>query len=65
MEVVVQADMFDRGLQVDSRHLRLGAEPDGEVVACGAVPSGEDEFTFQTNLMDCGTKLSVSIMLFL
>ncbi|KAM9349935.1 uncharacterized protein ABDE67_009653 [Symphorus nematophorus] len=58
MEVVVQADVFDRGLQVDSRHLRLGSGSVSEGSACGAVPSGEEELTLRTNLMECGTKLS-------
>ncbi|XP_070775597.1 zona pellucida sperm-binding protein 3-like [Enoplosus armatus] len=58
MEVVVQADMFDMGLQVDGRHLRLGSESVSEGSACGAVPSGEAEFTIRAHLMDCGTKLS-------
>ncbi|XP_037642300.1 zona pellucida sperm-binding protein 3-like [Sebastes umbrosus] len=53
MRVVVQADMFETGLQVDGRHLRLG-----EGSSCAAVPSGEAEFTIQTHLRDCGTKLS-------
>ncbi|XP_061588220.1 zona pellucida sperm-binding protein 3-like [Cololabis saira] len=58
MEIVVQADLFDTGLQVDGEHLRLGSNflsKDGE---CGAVPSGEDDFTIVTQLTDCGTKLS-------
>ncbi|KAG7229305.1 hypothetical protein INR49_012963, partial [Caranx melampygus] len=59
MEVVVQADMFDTGLQVEGSHLYLGsgsiAEEGG---ACRAVPSGEAEFTIRAHLMDCGTKLS-------
>ncbi|XP_070701667.1 zona pellucida sperm-binding protein 3-like [Pempheris klunzingeri] len=58
MEVVVQADMFDAGLQVDGRHLRLGPDSVREGSACGAVPSGEAEFTIHAHLMDCGTKLS-------
>ncbi|XP_031611783.2 zona pellucida sperm-binding protein 3-like [Oreochromis aureus] len=56
MEVVVQADMFDTGLQVDGGHLRLGSDSAGE--ECGAVPSGEAEFTIRAQLVDCGTKLS-------
>ncbi|TNN35375.1 Zona pellucida sperm-binding protein 3 [Liparis tanakae] len=55
MRVVVQADMFDTGLQVDAAHLRLGS---GEGSECGAVSSGEAEFTIQAFLQDCGTKLS-------
>lgn len=60
MEVVVQADMFDTGLRVDGRHLRLGSDSAGEEKVCGAVPSGEAEFTIRTPLMDCGINLSVS-----
>ncbi|KAK2822377.1 hypothetical protein Q5P01_022442 [Channa striata] len=58
MEVVVQADMFGSGLEVDSRHLRLGSHSDVEGVACGAFPSGEAEFTIRAPLMDCGSKRS-------
>ncbi|KAM6920268.1 zona pellucida sperm-binding protein 3-like [Lycodopsis pacificus] len=58
MRVVVQADMFDTGLQVDVRHLRLGSDLVSEGSACGAVPSGEAEFTIQASLMDCGAELS-------
>lgn len=58
MWIVVQADMFDTGLQVDGRHLRLGSNPVRDGSSCGAVPSGEAEFTIQAHLTDCGTKLS-------
>ncbi|XP_044075147.1 zona pellucida sperm-binding protein 3-like isoform X2 [Siniperca chuatsi] len=58
MEVVMQADMFDTGLQVDGRYLRLGSHSVSEGSACGAVPSGEAEFSIRAHLMDCGTKLS-------
>ncbi|XP_029309659.1 zona pellucida sperm-binding protein 3-like [Cottoperca gobio] len=58
MRVVVQADMFDMGLQVDGKHLRLGSDSVSEGSACGAVPSAEGEFTIQAHLVDCGTKLS-------
>ncbi|XP_051261093.1 zona pellucida sperm-binding protein 3-like [Dicentrarchus labrax] len=58
MEVVVQADMFDKGLQVDGRHLSLGSGSASEGSACTAIPSGEAEFTLRADLMDCGTKLS-------
>ncbi|KAJ4918042.1 hypothetical protein JOQ06_002068 [Pogonophryne albipinna] len=57
MRVVVQADMFEKGLQVDYRHLRLGPGSVSEGSACGAVPSGEAEYTIQASLADCGTKL--------
>uniref|UniRef100_A0A3B5ACX0 Zona pellucida sperm-binding protein 3 n=1 Tax=Stegastes partitus TaxID=144197 RepID=A0A3B5ACX0_9TELE len=58
IEVVVQADMFDTGLRVDGRYLRLGTEPVNWGSECAAVSSGEAEFTIQAQLMDCGTKLS-------
>ncbi|XP_040911471.1 zona pellucida sperm-binding protein 3-like [Toxotes jaculatrix] len=58
MEVVVQADMFDIGLQVDGKHLRLGSDPVLEESACRAFPSGQAEFTIRAHLTDCGTKLS-------
>lgn len=65
MEVVVQADMFDRGVQVDGGHLRLGSDSESEGGACGAAPSGEAQFTLRTHLLGCGTKLSVSVYLLL
>ncbi|XP_026229444.1 zona pellucida sperm-binding protein 3-like [Anabas testudineus] len=58
MEVVVQADMFSTGLKVDGRHLRLGSDLVGGGSACGALPSGEDQFTVRAPLMECGTQLS-------
>ncbi|CAJ1072194.1 zona pellucida sperm-binding protein 3-like [Xyrichtys novacula] len=58
MEVVVQADMFNMGLQVEGRHLHLGSDTVAEGGACGAEPSGEAEFTIRTKLLDCGTSLS-------
>ncbi|KAM3603653.1 uncharacterized protein V6R79_000166 [Siganus canaliculatus] len=58
MEVVVQADMFESGLEVDVTHLRLGSEAVTEGTVCGAFPSGEAEFTIRAHLTDCGTKLS-------
>ncbi|XP_040026390.2 zona pellucida sperm-binding protein 3 [Gasterosteus aculeatus] len=58
MRVVVQADMFDMGIRVDGRHLRLGSDSMGEGSACGAVPSGEAEFTIQASLRNCGARLS-------
>ncbi|XP_037315249.2 zona pellucida sperm-binding protein 3-like [Pungitius pungitius] len=58
MRVVVQADMFGMGLQVDGRHLRLGSDSVSEGSACGAVPSGEAEFTIQASLRACGARLS-------
>lgn len=61
MEVVVQADMFNRGVQVEGRYLRLGAGAAAEGSACRAVPSGEAEFTIWAHLMDCGNTLSVRI----
>uniref|UniRef100_UPI0037E91C27 zona pellucida sperm-binding protein 3-like n=1 Tax=Semicossyphus pulcher TaxID=241346 RepID=UPI0037E91C27 len=58
MEVVVQADMFNTGLQVEGGHLHLGSDSESKGSECGAVPSGEAEFTIWTSLMACGTKLS-------
>ncbi|KAM9718630.1 zona pellucida sperm-binding protein 3-like [Menidia menidia] len=58
MEVVVRADLFESGLRVDGAHLRLGLNPPSDGGECGAVPSGEDEFTLLTWLTECGTKLS-------
>lgn len=56
----MQADLFDTGLVVDYKHLRLGPLPQSEGRPCGAVPLGEAEFSLRTRLMDCGTTLSVS-----
>ncbi|KAM9845050.1 zona pellucida sperm-binding protein 3-like, partial [Aulostomus maculatus] len=61
LEVVVQADMFDTGLLVEGAHLRLGSQPVGEGSPCGAVPSGDTEFTLQAHLMDCGSELSSTV----
>ena len=61
----MQADMFDSGLQVDGRHLRLGSDSVTVGGACGAVPSGEEEFTIRVQLNNCGTKLFVRIVLIL
>ncbi|XP_045907433.1 zona pellucida sperm-binding protein 3-like isoform X2 [Micropterus dolomieu] len=58
LEIVLQADMFDMGIQLDGRHLRLGSDSVSDGSACGAVPSGEAEFTIWAHHMDCGTKLS-------
>lgn len=63
MEVVVQADMFDKGLQVDGRHLRLGSGPASEDSTCRAAPTGEAEYTIRAHLMDCGIRLSVRIIM--
>lgn len=62
MEVVVQADLFDSGLKVDARHLRLGSEPPAEGSVCRAVLSTEAQFTFRSHLMDCGIQLSVNFL---
>ncbi|XP_038574038.1 zona pellucida sperm-binding protein 3-like isoform X2 [Micropterus salmoides] len=58
LEIVLQADMFDMGIQLDGRHLRLGSDSVSDGSACGVVPSGEAEFTIWAHHMDCGTKLS-------
>lgn len=64
MELLLQADLFNRGLQVDGRHLRLGSSPAAEGSACAATPSGEAGFTIWAPLMDCGMRRSVSIVAF-
>ncbi|TWW73945.1 Zona pellucida sperm-binding protein 3 [Takifugu flavidus] len=58
MELLVQADLFNRGLQVDGRHLHLGPSPAAEGSACAATPSGEAGFTIWAPLMDCGMSRS-------
>lgn len=63
MEVVVQADMFNTGLQVDATYLHLGSDAVGEGSACSASASGEAQFTIKAQLMDCGTKLSVCVVI--
>lgn len=62
MEVVVQADLFDSGLKVDARHLRLGSDPPAEGSACRVARSTHAEFTFLSQLMDCGIQLSVNFL---
>lgn len=62
MEVLVLADLFDSGLKVDARHLRLGSDPPAEGSACGAVQTTEAQFTFRSHLMDCGIQLSVNFL---
>lgn len=63
MEVVVRADMFDSGLEVDAGHLRLGSGPPREGGACRAEQSGEAQFTIRANLTDCGIQLSVNFLI--
>lgn len=63
MEVVVRADMFDSGLEVDAGHLRLGSGPPREVGVCRAEQSGEAEFTIRASLTDCGIQLSVNFLI--
>lgn len=62
MEVMVQADLFDSGLKVDARHLRLGSNPPAEGSACRAAQSAEAQYTIRSHLMDCGIQLSVNIL---
>lgn len=64
MELVVQADLFDRGIRVEAKHLSLGSGAESEGGVCRPAPSGEAEFTVWALLTDCGTHLSVSILLF-
>lgn len=64
MELVVQADLFNQGLRVDGRHLRLGSSWAAEGSVCRPAPLGEAEFIIWVYLMDCGMKLSVSIVSF-
>ena len=56
----MQANLIDTDLKVDGEHLRLGLNSLREGGECGAVQSGEEEFTILTWLTECGTKLSVS-----
>uniref|UniRef100_A0A3Q4BTN1 Zona pellucida sperm-binding protein 3 n=1 Tax=Mola mola TaxID=94237 RepID=A0A3Q4BTN1_MOLML len=63
MELVVQADLFDRGIRVEAKHLSLGSDAESEGGVCRPAPSGEAEFTVWALLTDCGTHLSVSILL--
>ncbi|XP_015228704.1 PREDICTED: zona pellucida sperm-binding protein 3-like [Cyprinodon variegatus] len=58
MEVVVQSDMFDKGIKVDGAHLKLGLNSPSDATECVAVQSGEEEFSLLTRFTDCGTKLS-------
>ncbi|KAM9789876.1 zona pellucida sperm-binding protein 3-like [Neosynchiropus ocellatus] len=58
LEVVIQADMFDNGLLVRGKHLRLGSGSAEEAGPCGAAASGPRQFSITAPLTQCGTKLS-------
>lgn len=62
IEVVINADLFAAGLPVYAEELRLGPESLLKVSAasCGAVQTGQSDFTIFAYFKDCGTKLSVS-----
>lgn len=62
MELLVQADLFHSGLQVDGAHLHLGTRPTAEGSACTATPSGGALFTIRAPLLGCGMRRSVSIV---
>lgn len=64
MELLLQADLFSRGLRVDGRHLRLGPSSAAEGGVCVATPSREAEFTIWAPLMGCGMKRSVRVAAF-
>lgn len=64
VEVVVQADLFDTGIEVDARHLRLGSGPPAEGSVCRAAQSSEAQFTLRSHLLDCGIQLSVNFLTF-
>ncbi|XP_061099403.1 zona pellucida sperm-binding protein 3-like isoform X1 [Conger conger] len=57
MEVAVKADLFGTGAVIDSSDLRLGPHPLGKGGKCGAVTSGEGQYTILAGLTDCGTEL--------
>lgn len=64
MELVLQADLFKTGLPVEPAHLRLGSDPAGVSGACRARPIGDGEsLTISADLLDCGTRRSVSTSL--
>lgn len=62
MELLVQADLFHSGLQVDGAHLHLGTRPAAEGRACTATPSGGALFTLRAPLLGCGMRRSVRIV---
>lgn len=63
IEVVINADLLASGLPVYAGELRLGPESLPSKVSpasCGAVQTGQSDFTILAYYKDCGTKLSVS-----
>ncbi|XP_055058871.2 zona pellucida sperm-binding protein 3b [Misgurnus anguillicaudatus] len=63
MEIVMHADLFATGLPVYAEELWLGPDSIMNKVSggsCGAVQSGELEFTVVSNYKDCGTTLSIT-----
>ncbi|XP_030630671.1 zona pellucida sperm-binding protein 3b [Chanos chanos] len=60
IEVVVKADLFETGILVEPEDLWLGASSGHEgksQYVCGAVSTGESEYTVYAELNDCGTQL--------
>lgn len=66
IEVVINADLLASGLPVYAEELRLGPESlpskvlPASPASCGAVQTGQSDFTIFAYFKDCGTKLSVS-----
>ncbi|XP_048020804.1 zona pellucida sperm-binding protein 3b [Megalobrama amblycephala] len=63
IEVVINADLLASGLPVYGEELRLGPESLPSKVSpasCGAVQTGQSDFTIFAYFKECGTKLSVT-----
>lgn len=60
LEILIQADMFGVGAPVNAYELRLGVEDHDY---CRATASSEDEYRIVVDLMDCGTKHWVNIVI--
>lgn len=63
IEVVINTDLFAAGLPVYAEELRLGPESllnKASAASCGAVQTGQSDFTIFGYFKDCGTKLYVS-----
>ncbi|XP_051773808.1 zona pellucida sperm-binding protein 3b [Ctenopharyngodon idella] len=63
IEVVINTDLFAAGLPVYAEELRLGPESllnKASAASCGAVQTGQSDFTIFAYFKDCGTKLYVT-----
>ncbi|TKS92884.1 Zona pellucida sperm-binding protein 3 [Collichthys lucidus] len=59
VEVVMKAYLFDPGLPVEAKHLRLGSPVSAARRRCTARVSGNGEYVIRAPLTDCGGKVTV------